>query len=153
MFARCKNLLLVFLICLTGVFFLASWKSGQVEESWKWIQRCLLQSFNHTAGNGLKKWELSVTPDGFFRHKKYLPSGKQEYFSFHFTRLKSIDYQGTPDSGAIVFNTVEDDIIVQTYNDPKGNIDSMSKALVFPVLKVGIEQLDSLKSFLIPFRR
>jgi len=104
-----------------------------------------LQFFNQAA-IPLKKWEISVGPEGFFRLKKYFASGKQEYFSFNFKRLKDIKYEGTNDSGSVVFTTINDDIIVQTYNDPKGNIDSMSTVLALPVLNMSMEKLDSLRN-------
>jgi hypothetical protein len=152
MFARCKNTLAVILICLCSASLFCSWTGLRLEESWQWIQRCLLQSYNHTSGVQTKKWDLSVTPEGFFRLKKYLPSGKQEYFSFHFTRLKDIEYHGGLDSGHIIFQTTEDDVIVQTYNDPKGNIDSMSTSLILPVLNMEPRRLDSLRNALLMFK-
>ncbi|MBC8052146.1 MAG: hypothetical protein H7Y13_03705 [Sphingobacteriaceae bacterium] len=127
-------------------------KIDRAEESWIWIQRCLLQAFNHTSGNQLKKWELSVTPEGFFRLRKYFLSGKQEYFSFHLSRLKDINYNGTSQWGDLIFKAIEDDIIVQTYNDPKGNIDSMATILSIPVLDMEPERLDSLRNALIVFK-
>ena len=140
------------IIGLCSILLILSWKPSTTEESWQWIQRCLLQSFNHYANSDLKKWDLSVTPDGFFRLRKYFPSGKQEYFSFHFKRLRKIEYSGSPDSGSIVFKTMSDDVIVQTYNDPKGNIDSMSTLLEFPVLKMETPRLDSLQNALFEFK-
>lgn len=131
---------------------LASWHYGRVEESWVWIQRCLLQSFNQSAGSPLKKLDLSVTPDGFFRLRKYFPTGKQEYFSFRFTRLSEIEYEGSVASGNIVFKTLSDDIIVQTYNDPRGNIDSMSAFLAVPVVNMEPERVDSLRNALLMFK-
>jgi hypothetical protein len=131
---------------------LTSWKAVDPEETWKWLQRCLLQSFNQSADGNLKKWELSVTPEGFFRFKKYFPSGKQEYYSFNFTRLKDVGFYGTSASGDIIFKTKEDDIIVQTYNDPAGNIDSMSTTLILPVLNMEPERLDSLRTTILMFK-
>lgn len=122
------------------------------EETWKWVQRCLLQAFNHLAEDGLKKWDLSVTPEGFFRFRKVLPTGKQEYYSFHFNRLKQVSFSESPKSKIIVFETLSDDIIVQTFNDPKGNIDSMSTHLFVPVMDTGMISLDSLRTALSMFK-
>ncbi|MBC7915390.1 MAG: hypothetical protein H7Y07_14850 [Pyrinomonadaceae bacterium] len=134
------------------IFVGVSWKPVAKEEYWKWIQRCLLQSYNQSADNSLKKWDLSVSPEGFFRLKKYFPSGKQEFFSFHFRRLKDLEFSGTGTSGNIIFKTFEDDIIVQTYNDPKGNLDTMSAVLRLPVLNMQSEILDSLRTSISEFK-
>lgn len=155
MFTSCKKLfqLSYKLIIVTALLSFIGWRPVYEEESWKWVQRCLLQSYNHSIDGSLKKWDLAVTPEGFFRLRKYFISGKQEYFSFNFNRLKEIRYNGTSSNGNLVFNTVEDNIIVQTYNDPKGNIDSMSTDLSIPVLNLEPEQLDSLKNALLMFKR
>lgn len=131
---------------------LISWRSARMEEPWMWIQRCLLQAFNQSADTSLKKWSLSVTPGGFFRLRKYFPTGKQEYFSFHFKRLKDVRYEGTFSGGEIVFNTIEDDIIVQTFGDPNGDIDSMSTLFKLPVLDIPAGRLDSLRNALMAFK-
>lgn len=147
MFARCKKLQKGFLsiILIIAISVLSSWRPHDPEESWKWIQRCLVQSFNQSADAKLKKWDLKVTPGGFFRLRKYFMSGKQEYFSVPLSRLKAIDYSGNSDSGAVIFETLQDDIIVQTYNDPSGNIDSMATSLTLPVLHLEPKMLDSLR--------
>lgn len=154
MYKRCKNLLVRFyqvpLIWL--LIFLGSLKPAETEESWKWVQRCLLQSFNQFHGAPLKKWDLSVSPEGFFRLRKYFASGKQEYFAFRLSKIKTVNYSGNADSGDILFETFADDIIVQTYNDPKGNIDSMSTVLSLPVLKLDNETLDSLQIYVLRFK-
>lgn len=151
MFARCKNLY-VFILCVSMAFTLSSWRFSKYEESWEWIQRCLLQSYNQLSETSLKKWDLSVSPEGFFRLKKVFPSGKQEYFSFNISRLKEINFRGSSDSGEIIFVTREDDIIVQTYNDPHGNIDSMSTVFKLPVLGMEPQKLDSLRNALLMFK-
>ena len=154
MFATCKNLLngsfRTMLFC--GLIVLSGWRFSSSDEHWKWIQRCLIQSYNQQEDSPLKKWDLSVTPKGFFRLKKYFPSGKQEYFSFHFNKIKDIEYSGTSASGDILFKTLEDDIIVQTFNDPKGNIDSMSTVLRLPVLNMEPQTWDTLKTTIISLR-
>lgn len=48
--------------------------------------------------------------------------------------------------GNIIFTTPEVDIIVQTDNDPKGNIDSMTSILSLPVIDIKPEQVNSLKN-------
>ena len=55
-----------------------------------------------------------------------------------------MDYIGTNVRGTICLKTMGDDVIVQTYNDPKGNVDSMSTSVKIPVRGLEAEQLDSL---------
>ena len=153
MYNRCKifrrigSCLLFSLFVFTAI----SWKVIQTDEL-KWIQKVLSASYNQAADTGLKKWDLTVTLDGFFRLRKHFTSGKQEYFSFNLKRVSDIDFDGTLNSGDIIFTTSEDDIIVQTYNDPKGNIDSMTSILSLPVIDVKPEQIDSLKNNISMFK-
>ncbi|MDB5063562.1 MAG: hypothetical protein JWP67_3405, partial [Mucilaginibacter sp.] len=44
--------------------------------------------------------------------------------------------------------TQADDIIVQTYNDPQGDMDSMATTLNIPVKKTAQARLDSLRQAL-----
>ena len=60
------------------------------------------------------------------------------------TRLDTVNYLGNTPNGQLEFKTVKDDIIVQTYDDPKGNIDSMATTLTIPVKDMTPEKLDSL---------
>lgn len=147
MYERCKkavkSIACLPLICLAVLLW--GMKPVSLDENWKWIQRCLLQSFNEFAEAPLKKWDLTVSSEGFFRLRKYFTSGKQEYFAFRLNKIKSLNYVENADSGMILFETVGDDIIVQTYNDPKGNIDSMSTVLSLTVLKIDTQTFDTLK--------
>jgi hypothetical protein len=56
-----------------------------------------------------------------------------------------MDYTGTAESGTLQLKTMADDIIVQTYNDKKGDIDSMATELDIPVKNMAPERLDSLR--------
>lgn len=154
MYGRCKKpvkgIACLSLICLTVLFW--SMKAVNIDENWKWIQRCLLQSFNEYAELPLKKWDLTVSPEGLFRLRKYFASGKQEYFAFRLNKIKSLNYVENADSGVILFETIGDDIIVQTYHDPKGNIDSMSTVLSFTVLKMDSQTFDTLKVTVAKYR-
>jgi hypothetical protein len=51
---------------------------------------------------------------------------------------------GTEESGMLILRTGDADVIVQTYNDPAGNIDSMSNSLKIPVKNINVNRLDSL---------
>lgn len=152
MLDNCKKSLVFLCVGICISTSVISWKLKDPNESWQWIQRLLLQSYNLHHTSELKKWDLEVTPEGFFRLRKYFPSGKQEYFSFHFRQLKEVEYSGSSDSGSIVFRTFSDDVIVQTYNDPKGNIDSMSTLFELPVLHLQSQSLDSLRTAVSVFK-
>lgn len=114
------------------------------QETISWSNQCLLQSFDTSGELKLKKWELSLTADAFMRFKKTYQNGRQEYYSFNLRRFKDMDYLGTTTRGTIRIKTQADDIIVQTYNDPKGNVDSMTTTLKIPVKSMQAERLDSL---------
>ncbi|HEY1025601.1 MAG TPA: hypothetical protein VGE26_10590 [Sphingobacteriaceae bacterium] len=90
----------------------------------------------------LKKIEIRVTDDGFFRYRKFLSTGKQEYFSFSLLRLSDIRYIGNTSGGTLIIETVSDDVIVQTYNDRAGNVDSMSTDIKIPVRMAEPEDLN-----------
>ncbi len=120
-----------------------SYKMG--EKEWlDWSNKCLLQTFDSSTDTRLKKWEIEVTPQHFIHLRKTYQHGKQEYFSFHLTKLDSVNYLSDPPNGQLQFKTMNDDIIVQTYDDPKGNIDSMATTLTIPVKDMTPEKLDSL---------
>ena len=109
-----------------------------------WASRCLLQSFDTTSDPKLKKWDLTLTPDAFIRFKKTYQNGRQEYYSFNLQRFKEMDYLGTTTRGTLRIKTLADDVIVQTYHDPKGDVDSMSTTMKIPLRAIEAEQLDSL---------
>lgn len=122
--------------------FRADPEFNAIQWSQTWLSRC----FDPFADNiRLKKWELSISNEGFFRLRKHFPNGKQEYFSFYLKRFDDMNYIGTTGAGTILLKTQNQDIIVQTYNDPKGNIDSMTNILPLPVKNIEPEQLDSLQ--------
>ncbi|MEN0053857.1 MAG: hypothetical protein AAGC65_09310 [Mucilaginibacter sp.] len=130
-----------------------SFKAGTDDIEWLgWSNKCLTESYNPLPDTKLKKWELALTNDYFLRLRKTYQHGKQEYFSFNLHRLNSVDYQGNEQAGTLQLSTAADDIIVQTYEDPKGDIDSMSTTLELPVRNMSAARLDSLKSALSYFK-
>lgn len=127
----------------TAICCAFTYKMG--EKEWlDWSNKCLLQTFDPSTDTKLKKWEIEVTPQHFVHLRKTYQHGKQEYFSFHLTKLDSVNYLGDTPNGQLQFKTQSDDIIVQTYDDPKGNIDSMATTLTIPVRDMTSEKLDSL---------
>ena len=114
------------------------------QETLTWGNQCLYQSYDASGELKLKKWDLSLTADAFLRFKKTYQNGRQEYYSFNLRRFKDMDYLGNTTRGTIRLKTLADDIIVQTYNDRKGNVDSMTTTLNIPVKNMEAERLDSL---------
>lgn len=117
-----------------------------------WSNRLLTHVYDPSNEVKLKKWELSVTDDYFLRFRKTYQNGKQEYYSCQLHAFNDMDYIGTTASGLIRINTKADDIIVQTYNDRKGDVDSMATTLTIPVKNMEAEQVDSLRNALLFFK-
>lgn len=53
----------------------------------------------------LKSCELFLSEEGFLRYRRTHTSGKQEYFSFNLSRIKSINYLGDILSGELTIET------------------------------------------------
>jgi hypothetical protein len=133
--------LLVMLICLLHCSFNVD------KTDWlSWANNCLLQSYDSIDDIKLKKRELMITSDSFIRLRKTYQNGKQEYYSFNLQRYNSINYLGTNIAGKLLIKTTKDDIIVQTYNDRAGDVDSMATMLSIPVKNMEPERLDSLQA-------
>jgi hypothetical protein len=116
------------------------------EQDWLiWTNKCLTESYDQSGDAKLKKWELSVNNEAFIRLRKTYAKGKQEYYSFNLSKLNDMDYIGNTIRGTLELETVADDIIVQTRNDRKGDVDSMTTVLNIPVKNMEPERLDSLQ--------
>ncbi|QQL49648.1 hypothetical protein [Mucilaginibacter ginkgonis] len=135
-----------------GVSF-ASFIVTPDEQKWiTWGNKCLTYAYDPAAEVKLKKWELTLTSDAFVRFRKTYTNGKQEYYSFQLHRFKDMDYLGNVNEGVLKLKANADDIIVQTYDDPKGNVDSMATTLSIPVKNMDPDRLDSLRKALIYFK-
>ena len=121
------------------------------QEILAWSNRCFAQNYD-ASEEKLKKYEFTLTSDAFIRLRKTFTNGKQEYFSFHLKRLNYVVYLGDANAGTLQFKTTDDDIIVQTYNDKKGNVDSMASVLNVPFKNMTAERLDSLHTALEYFK-
>lgn len=123
------------------------------EQEWlQWSNKCLNESYEPSGEEKLKNWELTVTPEHFIRLRKTFQHGKQEYFSLQLHLFNDLDYFGRADQGILQLKANNDDIIVQTYDDPKGNVDSMATVLELPVKNMQPERLDSLREALLFFK-
>lgn len=146
-----KKSAIICLLTLTGIVNLGFVTTLDEQEVLAWSNKCFAQSYDPSEEK-LKKYEFTLTNDAFIRLRKTFTNGKQEYFSFHVKRLNDIGYLGTATTGTLQFKTTDDDIIVQTYNDRKGNVDSMANVLNVPVKNMAAERLDSLRNALEYFK-
>jgi hypothetical protein len=142
---------------ITSIFALIAlnygFKTEMSEQEWlNWSNKCLSNSFNPTPDINLKKWEITLTGDYFLRLRKTYQHDRQEYFSFNLHRLNNVEYLGSDTTGTLKLSTLTDDIIVQTYEDPKGDLDSMATTIDLPVKHMSPARLDSLKTALNYFK-
>jgi hypothetical protein len=123
------------------------------EQDWlSWANRCLSQSYDSAGDAKLKKVEIFITPDFFIRLRKTYAKNRQEYYSFNLRRLNDMNYLGDAYNGTLQLKTIADDVIVQTYNNRKGDVDSMATMLSIPVKNMEPERLDSLREALNYFK-
>ncbi len=90
----------------------------------------------------LQKSILEFTDKGFLRFKKYHHKNKLEYYSLNLQKVNNITFLGDEEKGYLKISTPEDLIIVQTFNDPKGNVDSMANTLEIPVKNLSVDELN-----------
>ena len=147
-----KKIAFILFFTLSGIINYCFVPTVDEQEMITWGNRCLNESYAPQAEEKLKKWELTLTPDAFVRLRKTYQNGKQEYFSFHLHRLNDMEYLGDETGGTLQFKTTTDDIIVQTYNDRKGNVDTMASVLSIPVKNMPAERLDSLHNVMEYFK-
>ncbi|RYU90845.1 hypothetical protein EWM62_09395 [Mucilaginibacter terrigena] len=144
-----KKALLVTVIVLPALF-LYGFKLFSTEQEWiNWGNRFLNESYDPTVEPKLKKYEITLTTDHFIRLRKTYQQGKQEYYSFNLQRFAGLDYlPGKAETDTLQMKTQTDDIIIQTYQDPQGDVDSMATHWEIPVKKLSPQRLDSLKEAL-----
>ncbi|AYL99170.1 hypothetical protein [Mucilaginibacter celer] len=146
-----KTMLITSIIAFSALNY--GFKAEMSEQEWlSWSNKCLNTSFTPGADLNLKKWEIVLTNDYFLRLRKTYQQGKQEYFSFNLHRLSGIDYLPGDTLSTIKLSTHADDIIVQTYEDPEGDLDSMATSIDLPVHNMNTARFDSLKSAFNYFR-
>ncbi len=123
-----------FSVCLSFLLF-----SGfdLPEEQTVYIQSMLLKYYdNDLQSKEVKRYEINVTNTGFCRYRKIFTNGKEEYYAFNFSRFKSMDFYGTAEKGELYLRTKSDDVVVQTRNDRKGEIDSTGTFVVIPLKNI-----------------
>lgn len=140
----------ILLLIIFPLFLMAFVLSDVIEEDTAYIQQVINDHYDLNQEQvPIKRYELSLTNTGFCRYKKYLKSGKVEYFSFNLKRFKDMDYLGNDKKGRLLLHTKGEDVIVQTYNDRKGDIDSMATSVSIPLRDVEPEMLIGLSDRLI----
>jgi hypothetical protein len=147
-----KSRYIIGYVLFSAMLFLGFKAGPDMRELLTWSNKILAQDYDPSGDAKLKKWELNITDDYFLRLRKTYQNGKQEYFSCQLHSFTDLDYLGTTAGGLISINTKGDDIIVQTYNDRKGDVDSMATTLTIPVKNMDVEQIDSLRNALIYFK-
>lgn len=116
-----------------------------LDEQTVFIQNLLVKYYDNDAQTkDLKRYEINVTNNGFCRYRKIYNNGKQELFSFNLSSFKTMDYYGTGVKGELYLRTKGDDVIVQTRNDKKGDLDSMGTYIVIPLKNIDILELNAL---------
>lgn len=136
-----KNILLIAFAAVSIGFVTANIP----EETRSFIHQTLNNHFDSSlSSEPLKQFEINVTNNGFCRYRKVFKNGKQEFFAFNLSRFKTLDYIGTNKSGELYIRTQNDDVIVQTRNDRKGDVDSMATYIVIPVKDIDTENLNKL---------
>jgi hypothetical protein len=138
------NLKIVFSFALCVSFCVLS-GFDKTEENTVFIQNMLTKYYDlEGQSKDVKRFEINVTNTGFCRYRKVFNSGKQENFAFNLSRFSSMDYYGTSLKGELYLRTKKDDVIVQTRNDRKGEIDSTSTYMVIPLKNIDIDDLNLL---------
>lgn len=152
-----NKLIFIYLFLLTGTILLPGASSRTEEETIRvLVERTLARfnTFHHPEPESLKirKCDIQLSEEGFLRYRRTYISGKQEYYSFNLSRLVSIDYFGNSISGELSMNTEEDDVIVQTFNDRSGDVDSMATYFRLEVHGITAEGLNDFQKDLLEIR-
>jgi hypothetical protein len=130
----------VFILCCLAFFAFTS--SDLLNDEAIFMQKKLLEHYDLSQeAAGVDRGELTVTNTGFCRYKKFFQNGRIEYFSFNLMKFKDLDYLGTVQRGRLLLHTEEADVIVQTYNDKSGDLDSMAAGLTIPLKNIDAEEL------------
>ncbi|WP_316736216.1 hypothetical protein [Pedobacter aquatilis] len=129
-----------------SIFLYSFSEADGVDEYVNYLQKSFTDHYDFAQeSNAIKKYELNVTNNGFCRYKRYFNNGKVEYFAFKLAKFKDLDYYGTTTSGKLFLRTKNDDVIVQTYNDRAGDVDSMATCIVIPLKNIEAEDLNQIK--------
>ena len=133
-----------------STFLLAFTDPDSIEQYVGSLQKSFTDHYDFSQeSDQIKRYELNITNNGFCRYKRYFSNGKTEYFSFKLAKFKDMDYTGSNTSGKLYLHTKGDDVIVQTYKDRGGDVDSMATQIVIPLKNVEAEDLNLIKDNLL----
>lgn len=91
-----------------------------------------------------RKVHIEIAANGILRYYVTYKSGKEEVFSLNLAHYKDLTYLGTAQSGVMVIHAKDDQVIAQTYHDPKGDTDSLNTEMQIQVEGVSAEQINSI---------
>lgn len=136
----------IFLAAFLNIFMFSAFLIiDPLEDDSTFLQNKLIALYDgERSGKIIKRYELTVTNSGFCRYKRYFRNGKIEYFSFNFLKYKDLDFLGSSTRGWLYLRTQADDVIVQTYKDRDGDVDSMASYLIIPLRQVEPQDLNML---------
>ncbi|WP_131535829.1 hypothetical protein [Pedobacter nototheniae] len=133
-----------------SLFLCAFTTLDTTDEYVNYLQKSFTDHYDfNQESNQIKKYELNVTNNGFCRYKRYFNNGKIEYFAFKLAKFKDMDYIGSTTSGRLYLHTKSDDVIVQTYNDKRGDVDSMGTCIAIPIKNIEAEDLNMIRETLV----
>ncbi|MFW0716983.1 hypothetical protein [Pedobacter sp. N23S346] len=134
------------LLSATAVFLCAFSDPESIEQYVGFLQKSFTDHYDSSQEvKQIKRYELNITNNGFCRYKRYFNNGKTEYFAFKLAKFKDMDYLGNTTAGKLYLRTKGDDVIVQTYKDRGGDVDSMATEVVIPVKNMEAEDLNSIR--------
>lgn len=142
-FTCCLKISLISASCLS----LCSFSDPEsMEQCASYLQKTFTDHYDSSQeSDRIKRYELNVTNNGFCRYKRYFNNGKTEYFAFKLSKFKDMDYYGTTNAGKLYIHTRGDDVIVQTYKDRGGDVDSMATQLIIPLKNIEAEDLNLIR--------
>lgn len=142
-FTLCLKMSFISALC---VFFYAFSNPDPLEQCAGFLQKTFTDHYDSAQESSqIKRYELNVTNNGFCRYKRYFNNGKTEYFAFKLSKFKDMDYYGNTASGKLYLHTKGDDVIVQTYKDRGGDVDSMATQIVIPLKNIEAEDLNQIR--------
>ncbi|RDC56351.1 hypothetical protein DU508_12155 [Pedobacter chinensis] len=137
------------LISALSILLCAFSDPESLEQYVEYLQKSLTEHYDFSQeSNQIKRYELNITNNGFCRYKRYFNNGKTEYFAFNLAKFKDMDYYGNTSSGKLYLRTKGDDVIVQTYKDKGGDVDSMATQVIIPLKNIEAEDLNQIRDHL-----
>ncbi|TCD11236.1 hypothetical protein EZ449_07035 [Pedobacter frigidisoli] len=134
------------LISALSLFLFSFSDPESIEQYVGFLQKSFTEHYDFSQeSNQIKRYELNVTNNGFCRYKRYFTNGKTEYFAFKLSKFKDMDYYGDTSSGKLYLRTKGDDVIVQTYKDRGGDVDSMATQVIIPLKNMEAEDLNLIR--------